>query len=80
MQGACDHEFFEKAALALGAGSAKVIPADRVVVEDRVRLRCAIGCPSYPTFPMTNVTRWHRTQSNGSSEKSREPIEIRRGI
>lgn len=44
-----DYEFLKKAALELGAGSAKVIPADQVVVEDRVRLRCMIGCPSYGT-------------------------------
>ncbi len=42
-----DYEFLEKAALELGAGSAKVIPAGQVVVEDRVRLRCMIGCSSY---------------------------------
>ncbi len=42
-----EYEFLEKAAIELGAGSVKIIPVDQVVVEDRVRLRCMIGCPSY---------------------------------
>lgn len=41
------YEFLEKAALELGCAEAKVIPADQIVVEDRVRLRCMIGCPTY---------------------------------
>ncbi len=49
MQNTESFEFLEKAALGLGAAGAKVIPADLVVVEDRVRLRCAVGCPSYGT-------------------------------
>jgi len=40
-------EVLEKAALELGCAEAKVIPADQIVVEDRVRLRCMIGCPTY---------------------------------
>jgi len=41
------YKFLEKAALELGCAEAKVIPADQIVVEDRVRLRCMIGCPTY---------------------------------
>ncbi|OPY23823.1 MAG: hypothetical protein A4E27_01388 [Methanobacterium sp. PtaU1.Bin242] len=40
-------EVLKKAALGLGCAEAKVIPADQIVVEDRVRLRCMIGCPTY---------------------------------
>ncbi|BDZ69836.1 DUF2284 domain-containing protein [Methanobacterium petrolearium] len=40
-------KFLEKTALKLGCTDAKVIPADHIVVEDRVRLRCMIGCPTY---------------------------------
>ena len=42
-----DFQFLEKAAIDLGAGSAKVIPAEQIVVEDRVRMRCTVGCSSY---------------------------------
>ncbi len=42
-----DFKFLEEAALSLGAAGARIIPADQVVVEDRVRLRCMVGCPSY---------------------------------
>lgn len=42
-----EYDFLEKTALELGCAEAKVIPADQVVVEDRVRLRCMIGCPTY---------------------------------
>ncbi len=37
----------EEVALDLGAADVKVIPIDQVVVEDRVRLRCLVGCPYY---------------------------------
>lgn len=47
MQKQEDLKFLEEAALVLGAASARVIPADQVIVEDRVRLRCTVGCPSY---------------------------------
>jgi predicted metal-binding protein len=49
MQNIESFEFLEKAALGLGVAGAKVIPVDRVVVEDRVRLKCQVGCPSYET-------------------------------
>ncbi len=42
-----EYEALEKAALELGCDEAKIIPADQIVVEDRVRLRCMIGCPTY---------------------------------
>jgi predicted metal-binding protein len=41
------YEVLEKTALELGCEEAKIIPADQIVVEDRVRLRCMIGCPTY---------------------------------
>lgn len=40
-------DFLEKLALDLGAIEAKIIPAENVVVEDRVVLKCIAGCPSY---------------------------------
>ncbi len=42
-----EYEVLEKTALKLGCEEAKIIPADQIVVEDRVRLRCMIGCPTY---------------------------------
>ena len=39
--------FLEKLALDSGAIEAKIIPAENVVVEDRVVLKCIAGCPSY---------------------------------
>lgn len=41
------YEALEKTALKLGCKEVKVIPADQIVIEDRVRLRCMIGCPTY---------------------------------
>jgi predicted metal-binding protein len=40
-------DFIRKLALELGAADAKVIPADKVVVEDRVVLKCKVGCTNY---------------------------------
>lgn len=40
-------DFLEKMALELGATDAKVIPANRVVVENRVVLKCKVGCTNY---------------------------------
>ena len=42
-----NYKDLEKLALEMGYPEAKVIPVDSVVVEDRVRLRCMIGCPHY---------------------------------
>jgi predicted metal-binding protein len=39
--------FIRKLALELGAADAKVIPADKVVVEDRDVLKCKVGCTNY---------------------------------
>jgi predicted metal-binding protein len=44
-----DLRSLEELAIELGASDAKVMPADRIVVEDRVRLKCMAGCPSYGT-------------------------------
>ena len=39
--------FLRKLALESGASDARIIPADNVVVEDRVVLKCKVGCPNY---------------------------------
>ncbi|HEY3422420.1 MAG TPA: DUF2284 domain-containing protein [Methanocellaceae archaeon] len=49
MQRSDDHKFLEEAALRLGAAGAKIIPARDVIVENRVALKCRVGCPSYGT-------------------------------
>ena len=40
-------DFLRKRALELGAADAKIFPANHVVVEDRVVLKCKIGCNNY---------------------------------
>ncbi|MCW4005628.1 MAG: DUF2284 domain-containing protein [Candidatus Bathyarchaeota archaeon] len=40
-------DFLKKRALELGASDAKLFPADQVVVEDRVVLKCKVGCNNY---------------------------------
>jgi predicted metal-binding protein len=40
-------DFLPKLALQLGASDAKIIPANKVVVEDRVVLKCRVGCNNY---------------------------------
>jgi predicted metal-binding protein len=40
-------DFLRKLALDLGATDAKVIPADKIAVEDRVVLKCKVGCTNY---------------------------------
>jgi predicted metal-binding protein len=40
-------DFLRKMALELGASDAKVIPASKVIVEDRVVLKCKVGCNNY---------------------------------
>jgi len=42
-----EFEFLTKLALEAGAADARIIPANKVVVEDRVVLKCKIGCPHY---------------------------------
>ncbi len=42
-----DYNILEEIALEMGCPEAKVISADDVVVEDRVRLKCIVGCPYY---------------------------------
>jgi predicted metal-binding protein len=41
------YSFLVKLALDNGAADAKIIPAAKVVVEDRVVLKCKIGCNNY---------------------------------
>ena len=40
-------EFLREMALKHGAVDAKIISADKVVVEDRIVLKCKVGCPNY---------------------------------
>jgi predicted metal-binding protein len=40
-------DFLKKRALELGAADAKIIPASKIVVEDRVVLKCKVGCNNY---------------------------------
>jgi predicted metal-binding protein len=40
-------EFLRDLALELGATAAKVIPADEIVVENRVALNCRVGCKEF---------------------------------
>lgn len=39
--------FLAKKAVDLGAADARIIPAGKVFVEDRVRLKCKVGCVGY---------------------------------
>jgi predicted metal-binding protein len=40
-------QFLVKLALEKGAADAKIIPTNKVVVEDRVVLKCKVGCNHY---------------------------------
>jgi len=40
-------DFLRTLALKLGATEARVIPADDIVVENRVVLKCRVGCDDY---------------------------------
>jgi predicted metal-binding protein len=40
-------QFLTKLALEKGAADAKIIPTSKVVVEDRVVLKCKVGCKHY---------------------------------
>ena len=40
-------EFLRKLAMDLGALDAKIIPTNKIVVEDRVVLKCKVGCNNY---------------------------------
>ncbi|MGD6852577.1 MAG: DUF2284 domain-containing protein [Candidatus Bathyarchaeia archaeon] len=45
--GAEKYQFLVKLALEKGAVDAKIIPANKVVVEDRVVMKCKVGCNNY---------------------------------
>jgi predicted metal-binding protein len=45
--GAEKYQFLAKLALQKGATDAKIIPTNKVVVEDRVVLKCKVGCKQY---------------------------------
>jgi predicted metal-binding protein len=40
-------EFLRKKALKMGAVDAKIITTDKIVVEDRIVLKCRVGCVNY---------------------------------
>ncbi len=40
-------DFLRKKALELGAIDAKIIPAEKIVIEDRVIFKCQLGCEKY---------------------------------
>ena len=40
-------DFLRKRALELGAVAAKILPVDEIVIEDRVVLKCKLGCEKY---------------------------------
>jgi predicted metal-binding protein len=40
-------DFLRKMAIKMGAVDAKVITADKVIVEDRIVLKCKVGCVNY---------------------------------
>jgi predicted metal-binding protein len=40
-------EFLRKLALEIGAADAKLIPTDKIAIENRVVLKCKIGCTNY---------------------------------
>ncbi len=41
------YQFLTKLALEKGAADAKILPTSKVVVENRVVLKCKVGCPHY---------------------------------
>lgn len=45
--GSEEYRFLEEEALKLGCEEVRIIPADQVIVENRVRLKCMVGCPTY---------------------------------
>lgn len=40
-------DFLRKQALELGAVAAKIIPAEKIVIENRIVLKCKLGCEKY---------------------------------
>ncbi len=40
-------DFLRKQALELGALDAKIIPVEKIVIEDRIALKCKVGCEKY---------------------------------
>ena len=47
MKNAHEFDFLRVLALKLGAAEARVIPAEQIVVENRVVLKCRVGCDDY---------------------------------
>jgi len=45
--GVDDSDFLRKTALNLGAADAKIVSSDKIVIEDRIVLKCKIGCTNY---------------------------------
>ncbi len=40
-------DFLRKQAFELGAVAAKIIPVEKIVIEDRIVLKCQLGCEKY---------------------------------
>ncbi|HMK93969.1 MAG TPA: DUF2284 domain-containing protein [Candidatus Limnocylindrales bacterium] len=40
-------DFLQKQALELGAITAKIIPVEKIVIEDRIAFKCRLGCEKY---------------------------------
>jgi predicted metal-binding protein len=40
-------EFLRKMAMKMGAADARIIASDKVVVEDRIVLKCKVGCSNF---------------------------------
>lgn len=47
MKNTREFDFLRTLALNLGATEARVIPAEEIVVENRVVLKCRVGCDDY---------------------------------
>ena len=45
--GVGDFDFLRKLALNLGVADAKIVSSDKIVIEDRIVLKCKIGCTNY---------------------------------
>src|SRR4030042_2183370 len=42
-----EFDFLRKLSLDLGAADAKIVSSDKVVIEDRIVLKCKLGCTNY---------------------------------
>lgn len=42
-----EFDFLRKLALNLGAADAKIVSSDKIIIEDRIVLKCKLGCTNY---------------------------------